>query len=283
MRFHHRLGGGLLTVGLCLAWAGAAPAQDAPAPTAEQPKAGDAATPSSQDDAKPAADAPAGREARRGEGRGRRMDPQRMLDRMVASFAELNLSDEQKAKVREIVDKAKPKLEALAKETEGKEPGERMAKVREVAQPIREELMGVLDETQRQRLRERMEAVRQPRGGRGGPQMIERMRENFGKLDLSNEQKKQVEALLSETEKQIAAIRDEAAKAPAAAGGAGGETRAKFRELMQANRKRLNEILTPEQRQKLREMTPRRDGGGAPGGAGGGDAPAPQDPPREPL
>ena len=279
MRFHQRLGGGLLTVGLCLGWAGAAPAQDAPTPAAEQPKSGDAATASSQDEAKPAADAPAGREARRGEGRGRRMDPQRMLDRMVASFAELNLSDEQKAKVREIVDKAKPKLEALAKETEGKEPGERMAKVREVAEPIREELMGVLDETQRQRLRERMEAVRQPRGGRGGPQMIERMRENFGKLDLSDEQKKQVEALLSETEKQIAAIRAEAAKAPAT-GGAGSETRAKFRELMQANRKRLNEILTPEQRQKLREMTPRRDGGGAPGG---GDAPAPQEPPREPL
>ena len=185
--------------------------------------------------------------------------------------------------MKAIVEKAKPKLDALAKEVEGKEPRERMTKAREAMQPIREELMAVLDETQRQKLRE-LNQSRQNRGGgerAGGPAMLGRMREAMGKLDLNDEQKKQVDALMAETEKQFADIR-------AAGGGQGGpEARGKYRELMQSTRKRLNEILTAEQQAELREMMPRRDSPGRPnnGAAGQGEpgAGAQDGAPREPL
>jgi len=304
MKVNRQLGIGLLSVGLSLGSAGPARAQDAP-PADEQGKSADAqpaadaqppaeaqpaAEPQPAADAQPAADgqpAAGAQEGRRGresrDGARRGMDPQRMLERMQASFGDLNLSDEQKTKIQAIVDKAKPQLEAAVKETQGQQPRERMAKFRETMQPIREEIMGVLDETQRQRLREKTQSDRAARGERrgGGPPTIERLKETLAKLELNDDQKKQVDALLVDAEKQFAAIRAEADKAPPAAG-TGGEARAKFGELMQSNRRRLNEILTPEQQQKLRELSPRRAGGRGERG-GQGDAPAPTETPREPL
>lgn len=281
MKHRHALSIGLLSVGLSLGWTGAAGAQDANSPGSDQAKPAAEAQPGA-----PAAGRPA-EQGRRGQGRGqgrRQMDPARMLERVQASFGELNLSDEQKTRVKDIVDKAKPKLDAVVKETEGKEPRERMTKIRETIQPVREELMAVLDETQRQKLRELTQA-REGRSNRaGGPAMFQRMKDAVAKLDLTDEQKKKLEPLLAETEKQFTAIRAEAAQAQGGAGG--GEIRAKYRELMQTYRKGLNEILTEEQRAKLRELTPRRDGqGGRPGGGGGGQggAGATDGAPREPL
>lgn len=293
MRLDKQFGIRLLTAGLTFGLAGLAYAQDAAPPaTGEPPKTAEAETAEAETaeakpdgaDAKPAA---AGgerrREGRPSRGEFRRADPQRMLQRMQESFNDLNLSDEQKMKIQAIVDKAKPQLEALVKETEGAEPRERATKLREAAQPVREELMAVLDETQRQKFRERMEAARAAGGGgRGGTPMLQTLKENLGKLGLTDEQKTQVDALIADSEKQFAAIRAETGQ-----GGPNPEARAKFRELMQANRKKLNEILTPEQQQKLRELSPQRrrgDGQGRrPGGAGDGNAPAPDGAPREPL
>jgi Spy/CpxP family protein refolding chaperone len=279
MKLDRRFGITLFSAGLTFGLAGMTFAQDAAPAAAEQPKS--EAAPA-EGDAAPAAagggQRPEG-QGRRGEGR-RGGDPVRILQRMQASFDDLNLSEEQKAKVQAIVDKAKPQLEAAVKEAEGKEPRERATKLREATQPVRDELMSVLDETQRQKLRERMEAARAAGGGggRAGAPMLQALKANLYQLVLNDDQKKQLETLIADTEKQFAAIR------AGGQGNANGETRAKFRELMQANRKKINEILTPEQRQKLRELMPRRGGEGngrRPGGAG--DAAPPQEPQREPL
>lgn len=259
MRFE-QLRIGLLTAGMTIGLAGMTYAQGAaPAPAAgEQPKT---ETKPAEGDAAPAAGAERGREGRGRRGEGRGANPARMLQRMQESFNDLNLSDEQKTKIQAIVDTAKPQLEALARETESLEPRQRAKKMRETVQPVREELMSVLDETQRQKLREKMEAARAAGGG-GGPggpgglPMLQNLKANLEQLGLRENQKKQVDALIADTEKQFAAIRAEAGQ-----GNAGGEARAKFREVMQANRKRLNEILTPEQQQKLRDLSPRRGQG----------------------
>ena len=285
MRFE-QLRIGLLAAGIMFGVAGVTYAQDAaPAPAAgEQPKT-DEAKPA-EGNATPAAGAEQDeRRGRRGEGRGG--NPARMLQRMQESFGDLNLSDEQKSKVQAIIDKAKPQLEALAKETASLEPRERATKMREAVQPVREELMSVLDETQRQKLREKMEAARAAGGGggggRGGLPMLQNLKANLEQLGLSEDQKKQVDALIADTEKQFAAIRAEAG-GQGNAGAPGGEARAKFREVMQANRKKLNEILTPEQQQKLRELSPRRgQGAGGNGRPPEGAGNAPEGAQREPL
>src|SRR5688500_2562984 len=141
MRFEKQLGIRLLAAGLTFGMAGLAFAQDAapPAAAGEQPK-----TEAKPDDAQaaPAAAQEQGRQRRAGANGGefRRMDPARMLQRMRESFNDLNLSEEQKTKVQAVMDKAKPQLEALAKETESLEPRERATKMREAVQPIREEM-----------------------------------------------------------------------------------------------------------------------------------------------
>jgi Spy/CpxP family protein refolding chaperone len=236
---------------------------------------------------KPSGDAPAppppgerqGPDGRR-EG-GPRMDPARMLDRIQEVYGRLNLSEEQKTKVKSIIDDAKKDLAAATKDLEGKEPRERMEKMREVMQPVREKLMDVLDETQREKLREEFRAAGGGPGGRfGGPdgqrpdrprepgdrpdgarrprdpgEMLKRLRDNLPELKLNDEQKQKVDSLLSETEKKLGDLRAEAEKQAA-------ETRAKFREAFETNKQKLDSILTDEQKKKLQELMPppRADG-----------------------
>ena len=265
MRFEKRLSIGLLTAGMALGWAGTVQAED-----------------------KPQADKP-GNE--RGEGRGpggredRQPGPDKMIERMQGMFSDLNLSEEQKTKMKGILEKAKADLVALGKPAEGADRREHGEKARAILQPVREQMMGVLDETQKEKLREKMkEAGPRPggeggpggRGERGGPEgkrggprgeargpggpggpggppeparMIERVKENVGKLGLNDEQKKKAEAVLAETEKKLSALQTEAEKARA-------EMHGKFREAMQSSRSQLDAILTEEQKTKLKEMMP---------------------------
>lgn len=293
---------------------------------------------------KPPADRPAppgeprqqGPEGRGPGDRGARpqFDPKQMLDRMQEHWnSTLNLSDEQKTKIKGIVEKAKTDIDAALKAGEGEEPRERFGRVRELMQPVREQLMDVLDQTQRDKLREsrgeffgpggpgprpegapgqpggpegrgpgrpgrfgEQGAGGPPRGpgGPGGPRgpggpggpggppphrdpmgMIHHLRGNVGKLELNDEQKKKVDALMSETEKKLSELTTEAEKQAA-------ETRGKFRSAMQASREQLDSILTDAQKQKLREMMPKPPGPGAEGegrrgeGRGEGRGPRPE-------
>ncbi len=294
MQFHKQLRVGLLSAGLMAGWACAARAEDKP--PVEPPK------PGAEAGQKPG---PGGRE-------GGRPDPQRMLERMRQSFDGLNLSDEQKAKLKEITDAAKGKLAAVLKETEGAEPRERMQKIREAMQPIREQAMDVLDETQKEKLRENMrqagprDGARRPGapdspGGKsprdaGGPG--DRKHRKPGRPDgaggppgspghhrdpaamiehlRDNVQKL---ALDDEQKKKVDALLSETEKKlidlRAESDKAAADTRGKFREAMQSNRQKLEEILTTEQKDKLKEMMPPR-----PDVAGGQGRPGEGRPPR---
>ena len=50
------------------------------------------------------------------------MEPGRMLDRIQEVYGKLNLSEEQKGKVKTIIDGAKKDVAAAVKDLEGKEP-----------------------------------------------------------------------------------------------------------------------------------------------------------------
>ncbi len=128
-----------------------------------------------------------------------------------------------------------------------------------------------------------------PRGGPRDPgAMIGHLRDSLSKVGLNDEQKKKVEALLTESEKKMSDLQTEAEKQAA-------ETRGKFREAMQSQRAKLDEILTSEQKEKLKElMPPRPEGRGegrgpegrggegrgrGPRGGGDGDGKRPAGPP----
>jgi Spy/CpxP family protein refolding chaperone len=289
MRFEKTLGIGLLTAGLAVGWASTVRAEDKP--PADQPRERGEG-PGGQ------RGGPSGRE--RGP-----VEPEKMVERMQGMFSDLNLSEEQKTKMKGILEKAKADLVALGKPAEGQDRREHGEKMRGIMEPLREQMMGVLDETQKEKLREKFRSAggqrpgaeggprgrggpdgpggpdgkRPPRergeargpggpGGPGGPpepaRMIERLKEQVGKLQLNEEQKKKTDALLAETEKKLSALQTEAEKARA-------EMQGKFREAMQSNHSQLEAILTEEQKTKLKEMMPpprEPREGHKPGGAG---------------
>ena len=128
----------------------------------------------------------------------------------------------------------------------------------------------------------------EPRGP-GGPDgqrrpepgmMIERMRHNLERLELTAEQKSKVDALLSETEKKLIDLRTEAEKQAV-------ETRGKFRAAIDESRSQIEALLTDEQKAKLKEMAsprPPRGEGERPGGPGprpDRGAPGAPPPPKE--
>jgi protein CpxP len=98
-------------------------------------------------------------------------------------------------------------------------------------------------------------------GGRRGGPSLEQLSE---RLNLTDEQKPKVKAVLEETSKKRAEL----------SGVAQEERREKARAIMEDQTKKMKEILTPEQFTKYQEMRPTRPGAGAGAGGASGDAAA---------
>jgi Spy/CpxP family protein refolding chaperone len=114
-----------------------------------------------------------------------------------------------------------------------------------------------------------------PRAPRRGPTLQQRVDRMSSELNLNNDQKTKVTALLEKQGKERRELFGDKSLS-------GEERREKMRALMQDENKQLKTILTPDQFekwQKLREqMRPRRQGGqGEPGGPA---APAPPPQPK---
>lgn len=102
-------------------------------------------------------------------------------------------------------------------------------------------------------------AQTRPARQRGGPE-LQRLQEAIAKLDLTDDQKQQVEALKDSIAETARGMAKEVKKLPPE------ERREKMREAMGDVREKFMSILTPEQKQKLPEA-------GRPGPRGGGGTP----------
>jgi Spy/CpxP family protein refolding chaperone len=180
-----------------------------------------------------------------------------MLQRVRKAVDELKLSDEQKAKIDKMFTTAETEL----KEARESANGDRQAiaqKARETFNKLRDDLMSVLDEDQKQQLRSKLQTAAQ----RGGD-LVARLRGAMEKLELNDDQKKKVRDLFEDAGKQARDLRDKARAGDQ-------EARDKLRTLMQGTRQKLGDVLTEEQKQKLRDLL-------RPSGADNGSRqPAPQ-------
>jgi protein CpxP len=94
-----------------------------------------------------------------------------------------------------------------------------------------------------------------PQGGPPGRQrpmsVEERLQRMSERLNLTDEQKEKIRPLLQDEEKQLQALRADTSLSPE-------QRREKRRQINQATRKQIGEILTPEQKEKWRENARQR-------------------------
>lgn len=164
-----------------------------------------------------------------------------MLQRVRKAVDELELSDEQKAKIDKIFANAESELKEARDSANGDRPAIAQ-KARETFNKLRTGLLPILDEDQKQQLREKLQTAAQ----RGGD-LVTRLRGAMEKLKLTDDQKKKVQDLFEDVGKQARDLRDKAQAGDQ-------DARDKFRNLMQETREKLGNILSEEQRQKLRDL-----------------------------
>lgn len=175
----------------------------------------------------------------------------RILERMTKLLA---LTPEQQAKVKDILEKAKSEL------------GESVGSLRELGDKTRERLREVLTEEQRAKLDKLRGDARETAGRMAqnyGPQIREglerlgqeaRLRMALRSLNLTNEQRQQIDAIEKETREKIKAIQE--------------EVRPKIEAAREEAKKKVENVLTPEQREQLREQLQKMPAVSPPAGHG---------------
>lgn len=202
---------------------------------------------------------------------GRRMDrmrhhnPAMMLDRMHETINSLDLTTDQKTQVDALFTQAKSDFEAMRQkwEQDKVKPRDRMDQGRDFMKDLNKKVEAILTDQQKEALKEKRQKWAQNREGRRGPgmhhgkdgkgdrqgppAMMERMHHALDQLNLTEDQKQQVKAVMTETHEKLKALRDES-------DGDREAMREKGRKIMEDARTRIMAILTPEQREKLKEM-----------------------------
>lgn len=195
--------------------------------------------------------------------RNQHRDPAAMLDRMHQTINGLDLSEEQKTKVDAIFAQAKSDFEALQQKWKQDDvaPRDRMEQGRKLMRDLNQKVMAVLTDQQKTALKEKRKEMMEKRdrwqghgrrgemrGDRQGPpEMMERMHRTLNELNLTDEQKQKIKEVMT-------------------------DAREKSRKIMEEAREQIDQILTPEQREKLKEIRrPNRQGPGGQAPAGGPD------------
>jgi Spy/CpxP family protein refolding chaperone len=202
-------------------------------------------------------EAPAERRDRPARGEGRMPGP---LGEILTALSEMDLSEEQRAQLREIAGATRSEFQAQREDMESMSPEERRNVMKQMIDDARAKVDAVLAEPQRTQLDEAIERARQlrreGREGRDAPTsrpsgralpMVERISNDLNKLDLSDEQKTQVKSVLDDLRAELTKLQDDAGGDPQA-------VREGARALMEGVVVEIGEILTPEQREKMRAM-----------------------------
>ncbi len=215
-----------------------------------------------------------GRRAERAEraNRAERAPGARLINGIERATADLDLSADQRAAVDAITAALPAKVRELVSQTQEMAPRDRADRLRELLTETRTSIEAVLNDEQKAQLAEKLDAARAQRearqadrnadqqpqpnarrqrgaAGQQGPaaQVIERMESAVGKLDLSAEQKSQVETVMADLKAQLLDIRNNA-------NGDVETARTQAREALTQARRDLVQSLDAGQREQLRSM-----------------------------
>lgn len=209
------------------------------------------------------------------QGAGERAQMRGPVQGIMQVMRDLDLSNEQRQAVRAIMEDARDELRQLADDTANLDPAERAQTMQAAFATLRKDIEAELTPEQLTKFTEAMaqwERTNQRRPQAGQGQLAERLREALADVGLTDEQKTQVDTILSETRGKIEALRGDVQQTDPQA------LREQVRTIMQETRETIADVLTPEQRaQMLERMEAARERMGPPDGMGPREGMGPRD------
>lgn len=202
----------------------------------------------------------------------------RAVDSFGTLLGELKLTEEQKGETDAILQALRGEVRAAMQDA-NLDPRGRFQAIRARIEEAQGKIRDLLTDEQKpdfdsgiERIRQALRSPATQPGGRG-MQVIARLERALGTLELSDEQKTQIQPILDEATTKMRAIRDEMA-----AGGDPQAVRAKVLDVREELQSKIMPILTGDQQAKLREaLGADRPGGGprnGPPADGAGQPPA---------
>lgn len=182
-----------------------------------------------------------------------------LVQRMQDQLANVDLTAEQKTAVDKILADVKEQVAALRADAQANKlpQAELRDRMQALVQETRQKIMEVLTPEQRQKARAEMAAT-------GPLAMLERIQRAAGELNLTDDQKTKMQAIMADVREQAKTIREKAQNDRQAA-------MEELQKLLRDSREKIMQLLTPEQSQKLAELLKDRPvRGDAAGGAKGG-------------
>lgn len=155
-----------------------------------------------------------------------------------ADRPKLNLTDEQKAKLKSLHEGVRQQIEALRNDSTLSADDKR-AKIRSLRESTRQQFQAVLTPEQQQQLRtgRGQRFARRGSGSGRGP---------HADLGLTAEQRTQLQTIHQGTRQQVSAIRNDSSLNSE-------QKEAKLKSLFQDSQKQVSTVLTPEQQQRLQQ------------------------------
>jgi Spy/CpxP family protein refolding chaperone len=181
--------------------------------------------------------------------------PGPLLDRLPQLLDDFELTPEQRRQVEDAIEEARQEIQALRREVPDLLPRERVARIDELVRELRDEVMAALDSDQRERLRRRIDRLQErwretaPAREQISGRMLQRLRESMRQLELTPEQREEIDQILSQAREQMQEMQQHLEEEMH-------RRREEIRQLFEQTREDLHDVLTPEQRQRLRDLLP---------------------------
>lgn len=162
------------------------------------------------------------------------------LQRLTEGLDGLNLTDAQKAQVKEIMANFRKQMAELRENGKNLTPVERREKVATLLRDLRQQLMQVLDPEQQKELAKLIGKAEE------GFPLLERLKADLEKLDLTADQKTDIAEVFRNAETTIRGILEKQRQ--------GENVQGQLQQLREDVRTKLVAILTPEQAAQLKEL-----------------------------
>jgi Spy/CpxP family protein refolding chaperone len=172
----------------------------------------------------------------------------------------MSLTAEQRAQFKSIHQSTREQLQALRND-QTLSPEQREAKARSIREGAHQQILGMLTPQQQELMKNNRRERRERGMGRGFGRGEGRGDGEGAALGLTAEQKSQLKSIHESTRGQVSGIRNDSTLTPE-------QKEEKIRSLHQGVRQQVSGILTPEQREKMKEEHRARHRGG-PGRFGG--------------